>query len=422
MRPPLHPDLQAIFSRTASFEARVEHCGYVVGLLRRWRQFIKHGKHVLCVKENFLPRQTYEHVLLSCFSVVLKIVAHAVRKSEYSLALWLTGSNACEDAFSQLGGFGRVLAMVRDFSFDDALERLGHLAVLEVYKVTGEDPLRFGKHRGHKADIDMANHEDVTAAPADLTGAGHPADFMAVYSAAWRRGDVAAAATAERRGMKPTADARGKLPSWWEQPWEGDGDLSDLREADADEMGDEVLQHTVDQDGEPAGVPESIEPDVSHPSIATNLVDADVADELEAQLEEPSPAEAQAAPQSGDEELNLSEAPDPPSAPQLYRAEERPSAEDEHEDQEAAAPLDPRTAERLRSVVERALDARQASEQRNAAGTAAGAEAGTAAGRPARPRAKPTFTLPVEQGGGQVDSCQLEPWLRPCPKPEPEST
>ena len=88
--------------------------------------------------------------LLSCLSVVLKILAHAERKSEYLLALWLTGSNACEDAFSQLGGFGRLLAMVRDFSFGGALERLGHLAVLEAYKVTGEDPLRFGKHRGHK--------------------------------------------------------------------------------------------------------------------------------------------------------------------------------------------------------------------------------------------------------------------------------
>ena len=77
--------------------------------------------------------------------------------------------------------------------------------MLEAYKVTGEDPLRFGKHRGHKADVDMSKHEGADAEPADLSGSGHPADHVAAYTAAWRRGDAAAAATAERRGMKPAA-------------------------------------------------------------------------------------------------------------------------------------------------------------------------------------------------------------------------
>eukprot|EP00966_Prymnesium_polylepis_P314369 7264438-Prymnesium_polylepis.1 len=241
----------------------------------------------------------------------------------------------------------------------------------------------------------MSKHEDAAAA-ADLTGAGHPADFRAAYEAAWRRGDAAAAATAERRGMKPAAGARSQLPSWWERPWEGDGDLSDLREADADELGDEVLA--------PAAA-ESIEPDVTHPSVATNLVDAGVEEESQPQPEEPSGAADPTDPQPGDEELNLSEAPDPPSAPQLYRAlpaEQRPSAaEDEArsgEEEQAAEQLDPVTAERLRGVVERALEARQASEARNAAGTAAGKAAPVKA---ARARAKPTFTLSVEEGGGE---------------------
>ena len=116
--------IKMVFSKHASFEERIEHAAYVVGLLRRWRKFLKHGTHSHSgVEVNFLPRQTYEHVLLSCFSVVLKILAHATRGSKYVLALWLTGSNACEDAFSALGGFGRVLVMVRNFTFGGALER-----------------------------------------------------------------------------------------------------------------------------------------------------------------------------------------------------------------------------------------------------------------------------------------------------------
>ena len=393
--------IRMIFSKTASFEERVEHAAYVVGLLRRWRQFVKHGKHVLSVKENFLPRQTYQHVLLSCFSIVLKIIAHAERGSQYTLALWLSGSNACEDAFSALGGFGRLIVMVRNFTFGGALESLGHQAVIEAYKVTGEDPLRFGKHRGHKADIDMRHHEDVDAEPADLSGQGHPRDYMAAYNAAWRRGDEAAAATAERRGMKPAAGARGRLPDWWERPWEGDADVSDLREADADEMGDEVLGQTVDATGEPLGVPVDAAPDLEHPAIAAHLVATEEEEALprrgesEEEAEEPPPGEG------AGEEVDLSGVvvPEPPPPPRIHRPPPprppREEAGEEQEDEEegsgAGVRLDVRTAAELEQLIDRARDEQQAQEAVNR-------------GQPqATPsKVKPTVSLPAELGGGEV--------------------
>ena len=389
--------IKMVFSKHASFEERIELAGYVVNLLRRWRQFLKHGRHAHAgVGVNFLPRQTYEHVLLSCFSVVLKILAHAERGSEYQLALWLTGSNACEDAFSALGGFGRVLAMVRNFTFGGALESLSHQAIMEAYKVTGEDPLRFGTHRGHKQDIDMSYHEDVSAPPADLSGKGHPADFVDTYAAAWRRGDEQSMATAERRGMKPSAGAFGRMPGWWERPWESDGDLSDLREADADEMGDEVLKPgATDATGEPTGAPMDIEPDVTHPAITSHLMEEE--------------AEEAASPQDEEErgeEINLSSTavPEPPQQPRLYslpplanlaapgEASEVGAADAEEEDDEAGSvPLDAATAARLEELIERAQISRQAEEVRQS-------------GRRAQPKSKvrPTFTVPAEQGGGQV--------------------
>jgi hypothetical protein len=390
--------IKMVFSKHASFEERIEHAAYVVNLLRRWRKFLEKGKHShQGVSVNFLPRQTYEHVLLSCFSVVLKILAHAERGSEYELAIWLTGSNACEDAFSALGGFGRVLVMVRNFTFGGALESLSHQAIMEAYKVTGEDPLRFGKHRGHKQDVVMSHHEDVLAEPADLSGAGHPANFMAAYAAAWRRGEEQAAATAERRGMKPPAGANGRRPDWWEKPWEGDGDLSNLlREADADEMGDEVLEQSVDHaTGEPTGVPTDVEPDVTHPAVAAHLVE-----------EEEEAWPQQAVEEAAEDELDLSftAAPEPPPPPQLHRAPPPPPAvavgaareagdSDSEEEAEPAtgASVDRATAAQLEDLIERAHTARQAKEAHEC-------------GQPAQPKSKvkPTLTLPAAQGGGQV--------------------
>ena len=406
--------IKMVFSKHASFEQRIEHAAYVVGLLRRWRQFLKHGKHSHAgVGVNFLPRQTYEHVLLSCFSVVLKILAHAERGSKYALALWLTGSNACEDAFSALGGFGRVLVMVRNFTFGGALESLSHQAIMEAYKVTGEDPLRFGKHRGHKQDIDMKHHEDVTADPADLSDAGHPANFLVAYAAAWRRGDEQAAATAERRGMKPPAGANGRRPDWWEKPYANDGDLSDLREADADEMGDEVLQQRIDgATGEPMGEQADIEPDVTHPAVAAHLTEEEeavaravaAADE-DAQADEDAEESAEDA---GDEvDLSSADATEPPPPPRLYRTPSPPPApvqaaaerdmhmggdtDDEETEEAVGVPLDRTTAAQLEALVERAHTARQDEEARQD-------------GRQVQPKHKvtPTLTLPSELGRGQV--------------------
>ena len=158
----------------------------------------------------------------------------------------------------------------------------------------------------------MSKHEGASGERADLSGAGHPTDFMAAYAAAWRRGDDAAAATAKRRGMKPAADRHGRLPDWWERPWEGDGDLSDLREADADEMGNEVLRH--ETSGEPTGIPAAVEaPDVAHPAVAAHLV--------EEASEEAADAEATAPAVEGDEEgdeVDLDVEAEPPPAPCLH--------------------------------------------------------------------------------------------------------
>jgi hypothetical protein len=168
--------LVAFFGKKATFTERVKHASFVISFLRRWRAYMKNGAHVLNLTDNFLTHQTYRHLILSCFSLILKIMAHADRGSTYEFDVSRSGPNECETVFSGLGGFGKILSMARNYTFGQALESLGDHGTLELYKYLGDDPLHFGS-RMHKADIDISLHEDQTLD--DATTSEHPASWRA---------------------------------------------------------------------------------------------------------------------------------------------------------------------------------------------------------------------------------------------------
>ena len=65
----------------------------MISFLRHWRAYMKNGMHVLNLADNFLPQQTYRHLILSCFSLILKIMAHAERRSTYEFDVSRSGSD-----------------------------------------------------------------------------------------------------------------------------------------------------------------------------------------------------------------------------------------------------------------------------------------------------------------------------------------
>lgn len=122
--------LLIFFSRKLSNLERVRNAAFVVGILRRWRCFVKRNKE-LTLKLNFVASQTYSHVLASCQVAVLQIKAVAHLNPHLATCLERTGSNYCEKTFSGLGGYGKIHSNHRDFNESDAVERLSNLLTLE---------------------------------------------------------------------------------------------------------------------------------------------------------------------------------------------------------------------------------------------------------------------------------------------------
>ena len=410
--------LLIFFGKTLTNEQRIQNAGFVVGFLRRWRAYIRHASaaHVLTLQENFLPVQTYQHVILSCHSAALKLAAHAARGSSYELHLERSGSNECETTFSGLSGFGKVLVNTRNFTFGQALESFGDHTTLELYKYFGaQDPLRFGS-RMHKSDVDISLHEPTGAATTST--AAHPANWRAAYSAAWTAGDAESAGVCEALGMKPP----GAAPSWWLQPWQDESkDLKHMRTATADELGDEVLADGINATGELTGEQSAQRPDATHPSVAAHDADAVIGGVMggvaggaqEATVEVDS-----APPREGEGEAEETEDEATPAAPQIFPEPRRQvNTAKELVEEPTVLNVDPDgtvddvTAHQLAAVFERAQEEadEQAGDEAEQGGDQAedGEEQGQASTsspplqpRPWRRHASATLILPAEEGGG----------------------
>ena len=105
---------------------------FVIELLRLSRSYVANSNG-LNLKENFMPRQTYSHVILSCFSCVLKIMAQRRLNPKLPVCLYKIGSNCCEENFSELGGFGRIAGFKRNYTAGDAIEGIGDVNTLNLY-------------------------------------------------------------------------------------------------------------------------------------------------------------------------------------------------------------------------------------------------------------------------------------------------
>ena len=165
------------------------------------------------VEANFYPMQTFRHVLLSCQSAVMFIMACGFLTPSQVCGLAWLGSDCCEILYSMIGGWGVLCSWKRCFTFRSALGKMTDANALKT--IASQGGVTQQTHRNVKAgEFDNRLHEDMTLPDADLSA--YPStDTMVVK---WNSGVASATCACLALGMKHT-DIPDDL---WTCPWKMD--------------------------------------------------------------------------------------------------------------------------------------------------------------------------------------------------------
>ena len=130
---------EIFFSRHASLRERVKYAAFVAIFFSLWRNWILLS-NAFSLKQNFLTRECFQDVLLSCLFVAILISYFRDEHPDLECPLDLTGSDCCERYFSENGSF-----------VQNRQTNLGHMNRLQEVKVTNPD-IKFPK-RKHNNDF-----------------------------------------------------------------------------------------------------------------------------------------------------------------------------------------------------------------------------------------------------------------------------
>ena len=135
--------VEVFCSMHASLLQRIKHASTVANFLRIWRWWVYRQEN-LTLKENFLTRQCFQDVLLSCHAAVLLIKASRDYAWEHPVCLSMSGSDCCEDFFSQNGSF---VMNKHNYSFGDMIQNLSSMNSLLSMRAKSSAPVI---PKGHK--------------------------------------------------------------------------------------------------------------------------------------------------------------------------------------------------------------------------------------------------------------------------------
>ena len=113
--------MEIFVSLKASLTDRIEYASYVVNFLGIWRNHIILSQDYT-LRENFLSRETFQDVLISCHFAVMLILDFADNYPYLDCCLERTGSDGCEVFFSMNGSWVKnhhaytILDMIRNHS------------------------------------------------------------------------------------------------------------------------------------------------------------------------------------------------------------------------------------------------------------------------------------------------------------------
>ena len=150
--------VELFYSLEASLLERVKYASYVANFLRIWRGWI-HQSESKTLRENFVSRETYQDIILSCHHVVLIIMASRDFASNHPACLQKLGTDCCEEYFSSNGSF---VINKHNYTIMDMFNNLSNMNYLERLFADKEGPENPKKHRkgeniwhkGHKVETD----------------------------------------------------------------------------------------------------------------------------------------------------------------------------------------------------------------------------------------------------------------------------
>ena len=206
--------LLIFFSRKLKLNQRVMNAGYVCQFLRLWyvstRFWPNQDRNI---KDNFYPHQTFRHVLLSCQSAVMFIMACRELTPNQICGLYFIGSDCCEILFSIIGGWGALTSWQRSFTFRGAVQKATDSNALMAMRARGN--VKQQTHRNSKAgEFRHELHEDMSEDDADLKD--YPSNAAMVD--AWHAGQEQAKSHCEALGMKHAS----LTDEMWNSPWKWD--------------------------------------------------------------------------------------------------------------------------------------------------------------------------------------------------------
>ena len=124
---------EIFFSLHASLRDRIKYAAFVATFFSLWRNWILLS---FSLKENFLTRECFQDVLLSCHFVVILISYSRDEHADLECPLDLTGSDCCQRYFSENGSF---VENHHNYTFLDMHRNLGHMNRTQENKATNTD-------------------------------------------------------------------------------------------------------------------------------------------------------------------------------------------------------------------------------------------------------------------------------------------
>ncbi len=129
---------------------RVQNSSRIHHLLMLWLCWVREQSNTN-VNINFISREAYQYVKISCHFVVLLMRLFRDQYSHLTCALHLIGSDVCEKLFSKVNG---IVGVERAYDFTDLLHAIGTLNRV-VEEESNPQGLRFNK--SHKKQMSIWN-------------------------------------------------------------------------------------------------------------------------------------------------------------------------------------------------------------------------------------------------------------------------
>ena len=202
---------------------RVRFAGFTNMFVAHWRCWVMKTPN-LTLKNNFLTKECYSDLVLSCHEAVLQTIVFAMHAPSLPLGLKFSGSNVCENSFSSAGGYRGIFGN-RNYTILDYLEWEEKQYVMRCLEIAG---IRRGRAQHRKQEWDSRYHEpNLSSVELDRILTEHHRNVLKTRS--WNAGAMDASIFAEMLGLKV-----GVPQQAWDDPWTAMREKLHVAEVDSD--------------------------------------------------------------------------------------------------------------------------------------------------------------------------------------------